>query len=114
MKNIDLKEIYAVLSNEPRLRSLVLVAGAGEVCVCDAMTALGITQPAASKALNRLKEVGMLSDRRDANWNYFRLREDLPAPLAGLVELTVSELSGRRPYVDDARRLRKQAVRPCA
>jgi ArsR family transcriptional regulator len=115
MRNIDPSEVFAALSNPVRLRCLFLVARNDEVCVCEVEEALRIAQPSASKALNALKSAGLLAARRDANWNYYRLNDDMPQWMADIVARTVSELSGREPHVADKKRLDRLDLRPtCA
>lgn len=96
--------VYAALANETRLRCLNLVVHNRDVCVCEAVAALEISQPAASKAMGALKSAGLLAARRDANWTYFSLRRALPGWLAQVVKATAAELESRQPYRDDQRR----------
>ena len=85
-------KLFSALSNEVRLRCLHLVAEAEELCVCEAVTAMGISQPAASKALATLKEAGMLTARRDANWTYYSMSSNLPTATAQIVTATLAGL----------------------
>lgn len=114
MKNIDPASIFATISNPVRLRCLSLVATADDVCVCEVEAALEIAQPAASKALNALKAAGLITGRRDANWNYYCLDKDMPDWLHAVIASTIAELSQQEPYRTDSRRLRKLALRPSA
>lgn len=50
----------------------------GEVCVCDFMEVLGISQPAVSQQLKKLKDAGIITERKEGTWKYYRLAEDLP------------------------------------
>lgn len=114
MSNILPATVFASLSNETRLRCLYLAATHQEVCVCEVVDALGITQPTASKSLAALKAAGIVTDRRDANWSYYRLNERMPAWLATIVQSTVASLAGTRPYVADEKRYRRSRVREAA
>ncbi|MGQ9584778.1 MAG: ArsR/SmtB family transcription factor [Anaerolineae bacterium] len=60
------------VAHEKRLRILALLAE-GEMCVCDITEGLGISQPLASHHLRVLREAGLVQDRRDAQWTYYRL-----------------------------------------
>jgi ArsR family transcriptional regulator len=110
--NIEQSQLFSVLSNQIRLRCLYLLAKAGEVCVCEVVEALRISQPSASKSLNSLKTAGLLSDRRDANWIYYSLRSDLPDWVDTIVQATVSGLVENRVCAQDEKRFRKMAARP--
>jgi len=102
--NIDRTQIFSALANEVRLRCLCLVAKNDEVCVCEVVEALGISQPAASKALNALKLAGLLRDRRDANWNYYALNDSMPEWMRTIVTSTVDATATSKIYVADQKR----------
>lgn len=99
--NIDHTQVFAALANDTRLRCLHLIAKNAEVCVCEVVEALGISQPSASKALNTLKSAGLLSDRRDANWNYYALNGAMPKWMAAIVSTTVAEVANSKAYAAD-------------
>ena len=102
--NIDLAQYFSALSNETRLRCLYLVAINDDVCVCEIVATLGITQPSASKALNALKGVGLLSMRREGSWNYFSLNEAMPDWARTIVDAAVEGLGSSRSHVADQKR----------
>jgi ArsR family transcriptional regulator len=52
---------------------LGLVLKEGELCVCDFVAALKVTQSKASRHLRHLVNAGLLQDRREAVWVYFRI-----------------------------------------
>ncbi len=110
--HIEQAQLFSVLSNQIRLRCLYLLAVNGEVCVCEVVDALRITQPSASKSLISLKMAGLVSDRREANWIYYSLRSDLPDWVNTIVRTTVSELGAARACVADERRFKRLVVRP--
>ena len=83
-----------------------------EICVCELVDALQISQPSASKALASLKAAGLLGDRRDANWVYYQIRSDLPAWLKVMIGAVVDDLSGEKCYAADEMRFRRLATRP--
>jgi DNA-binding transcriptional ArsR family regulator len=60
------------LSDETRLR-IVNLLYEKELCVCDIMEALKVTQTKASRHLNYLKNAGMVSDRKHAQWVYYSM-----------------------------------------
>jgi len=67
-----LSNVFKALSDETRLQMLGLLLKEGEMCVCDFVEVLEITQSKASRHLRRLVNVGLLNDRREAIWVYFR------------------------------------------
>ncbi len=75
----DLTKVFKALSDETRLQMLGLLLEKGELCVCDFVEVLEITQSKASRHLRHLVNAGLLDDRREAIWVYFRLA-DRPGP----------------------------------
>jgi DNA-binding transcriptional ArsR family regulator len=111
MKGESVAAVFAALANETRLRCLNLVVHNRDVCVCEAVAALGISQPAASKAMGTLKAAGLVAARRDANWTHYSLQRPLPAWLRKIVNATTSELNSRQPYLQDLNRFAELELR---
>jgi ArsR family transcriptional regulator, arsenate/arsenite/antimonite-responsive transcriptional repressor len=63
------------LSDETRLRIINLLFEK-ELCVCDIMETLKITQTKASRHLSYLKNAGLVEDRKHAQWVYYSLVHD--------------------------------------
>ena len=70
----DLAATFKALSDETRLRMLWLLMSHAELCVCDFMVVLGISQSKASRHLRTLFRAGLVEDRRDGLWNHYKLR----------------------------------------
>jgi ArsR family transcriptional regulator len=45
-----------------------------ELCVCDFMEVLQITQSKASRHMRNLYHAGLVEDRREGSWSYYSLR----------------------------------------
>ncbi|MBL8148882.1 MAG: winged helix-turn-helix transcriptional regulator [Blastocatellia bacterium] len=69
-----LEEIFKALSDRTRLRILSLLQN-GEVCVCDIHESLQIPQPKASRHLAYLKRAGLVEDRKEGLWVYYKLSQ---------------------------------------
>ena len=69
---------YKCLADETRLRCLLLIIQEQELCVCELMAALKDSQPKISRHLALLRKVGILQDRRRAQWVFYQLNPDLP------------------------------------
>lgn len=108
---MELDRIFATLANKTRLRCLFLVANHNEVCVCEIVDSLGISQPSASKALAELKRAGFLIDRRDANWNYYRRSTSLPGWQEAMLDSSLDAMARSQPYKDDLKRFVRQIER---
>ena len=66
---------FKVLADESRLKMLWLLFNRRELCVCDIMAVLEITQSKASRHLATLRNVGIATDRREGQWSYYSLCE---------------------------------------
>ena len=64
---------FKSLSDETRLKILWLLSGTEELCVCDIIDVLRITQSKASRHLRLLYHLGWVTDRRDGLWMVYRL-----------------------------------------
>jgi len=78
------QRLFRALSDETRLKILSLLAG-GERCVCELSDSVGAAQSRLSFHLRVLKDVGMVTDRRDGRWIYYQVNRDALAEVTGLV-----------------------------
>ena len=83
-------KFYKCLSDDTRLKSLLLISQVGDACVCDLMSALGLDQPKMSRHLAELRKCGIVLDERRGKWMYYTLHPDLPK-WAHQVILTTAE-----------------------
>jgi len=67
-------KIFKALSDETRLRILSLIFN-GEMCVCEVEKSLKLTQSNASRHLTALKNSGILSSYKQAQWTYYRVND---------------------------------------
>jgi ArsR family transcriptional regulator len=111
---IQCRQFFQLLSDDTRLRSLVLLQQEGELCVCELVHALGLIQPKVSRHLAALRDYGVVTDRRSGQWIYYRIHSDLPAWAGEVLAATVSEAASREPFVNDLAVLAKMPNRPGA
>lgn len=76
--------VFHALSDPIRLRIVDLVRG-GERCVCELTEALALAQPRLSFHLKGLKDVGLLLDRKEGRWVYYRLNPERVEEVAELL-----------------------------
>ncbi len=60
------------LSDETRLRILKLLER-GELCVCEIVAAFDVGQPRVSFHLAALRNAGLVKDRKEGKWMYYRI-----------------------------------------
>ncbi|PMR72259.1 metalloregulator ArsR/SmtB family transcription factor [Billgrantia endophytica] len=74
---IEASRLFKCLGDETRLTVTLLIRRETELCVCEMTHALGQSQPKVSRHLAQLREYGLLQDRRDGQWVYYRLADGL-------------------------------------
>ena len=80
-------KVFKALADETRLRILRLLA-IREMCVCEVMAALDLTQPTASHHLGILENAGLVKDRKDGKWVFYSLPD--PVLVRRFLQLNVS------------------------
>ncbi|MDW6001365.1 metalloregulator ArsR/SmtB family transcription factor [Vibrio mangrovi] len=71
-------QFYKCLAEETRLKSLLLIAQREELCVCNLIGALNLSQPKISRHLAELRKCNIVADERRGKWVYYRLHPTLP------------------------------------
>jgi len=88
-------QLFKSLADETRLQILWLLLDREELCVCDIMGVLGITQSKASRHLRYLYHLGWVTDRREGVWMNYRLSVPPGSPEDKQLKLLVDILSSR-------------------
>lgn len=99
-----LLNIFKALSDETRLRILKLLEN-GELCVCDIVAALNISQPHVSFHLGILKEAGFIKDRKEGRWIHYSIDES--DMFKRFLMLSLLERIPEHSIADDRKRLRE-------
>jgi len=73
MKINDYTTLFKALSEPVRLRILYLLLEQGELCVCDLVEALALSQSVVSRHLAYLRNSGLLLTRREGVWMYYQV-----------------------------------------
>nr|BFD41727.1 metalloregulator ArsR/SmtB family transcription factor [Pseudomonas sp. FFPRI_1] len=103
-------ELFKALADETRSRIVLLITREGELCVCELTAALDLSQPKVSRHLALLRGCGLLADRRQGQWVYYRLHPGLDGWAHSLLHGT---LQGNGPWLaEDVQRLQAMADRP--
>lgn len=82
---------YKSLADETRLAILLLIFQEDELCVCELSEALQAIQPKISRHLAQLRDNQLVQDRREGQWIYYRLHENLPEWMQQVIQMTAKE-----------------------
>jgi len=98
--------LFKALGDETRLRIVALLSH-GELCVCHVESALGLSQPNASRHLTVLKNAGVVDHRRQGNWVYYRLVQQQDPHCARQLKVLVAGFASQKELAEDLRRVMK-------
>ncbi len=102
--------VFKCLSDETRLLCLLLICREGELCVCELTESLQLSQPKVSRHLAQLRSCSLLQDRKQGLWNFYRLHDELPGWVHGVLDAT---LDGNPSCLDQCQaNLRSMGERP--
>lgn len=72
----QLSKVLELTGNEVRLKILYLLEEEGQLCPCDLSDVLGMSIPAVSQHLRKLKDGNIIEARRDRQTIYYSLKEE--------------------------------------
>jgi len=98
-------DLFNLLSDETRLRCILLLLKEKEVCVCDLSSILESTQPKISRHLAVLRQSGLVLDERRGQWVYYSLHPDIPQWAHALLTSTFKNLKDSKPFSKDIKTL---------
>ena len=67
-----MEAFFAALGDATRLKMLKLIADE-ELCSCEVMAALELTQPSTSHHLGILERAGLLTSKRNGKWVFYKI-----------------------------------------
>jgi DNA-binding transcriptional ArsR family regulator len=99
-------------AGEPSRLRILKVLEDGELCGCHLVELLGFAQPTVSRHLSILRAAGLVSERKDGRWTYYRLPRR--AEFAGKILRAIHDLNDDDPTVledrEQCRRFREIPV----
>jgi ArsR family transcriptional regulator, arsenate/arsenite/antimonite-responsive transcriptional repressor len=86
LENIELmsKQLKAV--SDPNRLKLLACLKKGELCACDFVGVLQVSQPAVSQQLKKLKEAEIIIERPAGTWKHYRLNDELPSYIQAIID----------------------------
>jgi ArsR family transcriptional regulator, arsenate/arsenite/antimonite-responsive transcriptional repressor len=110
MEQLNPLQFYKCMADDTRLKAILLIADQQELCVCELVAALALSQPKVSRHLAQLRQCGLLTDRKQNQWVYYSINKALPDWALTAISHT---LTANRPYYnDDLNRLNAMGNRP--
>jgi ArsR family transcriptional regulator len=100
-------QIFKALGDETRLRIMALLVGGHELCVCDIMAALELPQSTVSRHLSYMRNAGLVDDRRQGIWMYYKINREKIEYAAQIFGLLTAMLRELKQTAADQRRLRE-------
>ena len=106
-------ELFSLLSDETRLRCLILLQKEGELCVCEISQLIESIQPKISRHLALMRKSGLVIDERRGQWVYYSLNPLLPDWAKKIIAFTLENLQKEEPYsldIDKISLLKKENI----
>lgn len=86
--NYQAASVFKALGDDNRLAIMLLIQREKELCVCELIAALELSQPRVSRYLAHLRAQHLLQDERRGQWVYYRLHRNLPHWVQAVLEQT--------------------------
>jgi len=96
----DMLKLFKLLSDESRIRILMLLTKK-ELCVCQLMGVLGISQPLVSRNLSLLSDAGLLDERKDGKLIFYSISKNLPSAAKCIINLLKKEMKENKTFKND-------------
>ncbi len=110
MEQFNPLQFYKCLADDTRLKAMLLISHQEELCVCELVVALKLSQPKVSRHLAQLRQCGLLSDRKQNQWVYYSINKALPEWAKNVLTQTLTANSSF--YQNDLTRLNAMGNRP--
>ena len=101
-----------MLADQTRLRALALMQDTGELCVCELVTGLNLPQPKISRHLTTLRDAGLLSSNRKAQWVFYQINPDMEDWQKQALAVAIFSIKDEPVLKSDAKRLAAMKDRP--
>jgi ArsR family transcriptional regulator len=76
MNTDSLAALFKTLSETVRLRIIFLLLSEGELCVCELVDTLNLSQSVVSRHLAYLRNNGLVTARREGVWVHYKIVDD--------------------------------------
>lgn len=98
-----MEEFFKALGDENRLRILNLLMNY-ELCVCELEVILGLNQSNVSRHLGKLKNNGIISGYKDAQWIHYKVDDSFKSENKMLIEYLADMFNKKSIFKNDLRK----------
>jgi len=109
MKQTD---TFHMLSDVTRLRALALMTREGEMCVCELVYALELSQPKISRHMLALRDAGIVVSNRHAQWVFYSIKHNLEVWQQQALSAAMEAIKNQDIVIQDKSRLKQMKDRP--
>ncbi len=96
MNTENLASLFKALSEPVRLRIIFLLLEKGELCVCDLVNTLALSQSVISRHLAYLRHSDMVTAKREGVWMYYQLTDYAQSELTPLLHFIQISLANSK------------------
>jgi DNA-binding transcriptional ArsR family regulator len=97
----QLARVHGALASEVRLQIIELVSAHNEMCACELVNQLGMSQANLSRHVSVLRDAGLVRDRKVGTWVLLRVQEEAIGAASGQL-LDVVRRNHRQSKGEDA------------
>ena len=100
LKKINSEQFIGImesLSDPIRINILELMIS-GEICVCDIVKVTGLSQSKVSYHIRILKDAGLISDRQEGRWVYYKLDLEVLSEIQNWMGNLIQSSKNKRNY----------------
>ena len=112
MANMEQTKLFQMLADETRLRALALMQNEGELCVCELVYALELSQPKISRHLAALREAGVVTSFRRAQWVFYKLNKQMSDWQKQVIDAAFAGVKNEMIILADTSRIKTMVDRP--
>ena len=109
----QLARVHGALANEVRLQIIELVSAHNEMCVCELVDQLAMSQANISRHVSVLRDAGLVRDRKVGTWVLLRVDEEAIGAASGRLLDVVRRNHRESTHEDAVKRLEARCEPAC-
>jgi ArsR family transcriptional regulator, arsenate/arsenite/antimonite-responsive transcriptional repressor len=110
MNTNELASLFKALSEPVRVRLVALLLQRDELCVCDLIDAMALSQSVVSRHLAYLRNRVLVTASRRGVWMYYQINPETRASLAPLWSLISTNAALNKELSEDLQRLNNERI----